>query len=551
MTIQIGKRGRPVRHRKLPVIAVALCLGSSLLGPKPLFADDNNNNSKIRHVLVISIDGMHSLDLALWVKNNPSSALGQLSAHGMTYTNASTTKPSDSIPSTVGIFTGGTPAVGGMYYDDAYNRAWFAPTNLTCTGTPGTVIDLKQGINLALDGSTGVDPAKMPRRIVNGACVPVLPHDMIRVNTVFEVVKAAHLPTAYSEKRPAYDFLNGPSGIGVDDLYTPEIACYPFTPPATCNNALLSISATQAFDELRVVSVLNEIDGKDHTGTKRAATPALFGMNFQVVNAAKKDSLLPVISGYADDYSTPNTDLAGAIKYVDDAIGRMVKELAAQRLTDSTAIIITAKHGETSLDPSKRFVESTSAIQKQLNLAGVPGVPAPPAAAPLIAKLTEKSTAFIWLTDQSKTRAVTDVLTTASNETILNIAQILSGESLKLLFPDPLSDPAPPDVVMVPNPGTTFEPAVQVLAEHGGFNENDTHVPLLVSYSRTAAPGLLRAPVTTSQIAPTVLTLLGLDPSKLQAVKLEGTKVLPGVPTSGNQGDDQGNGHGDNHDDNH
>ena len=201
------------------------------------------------------------------------------------------------------------------------------------------------------------------------------------------------------------------------------------------------------------MSVLNEIDGKDHTGAKRVATPALFGMNFQAVNAAKKDSLLPIISGYADDYSTPNADLAGAIAYVDGAIGRMVAELAAQRLTDSTAIIITAKHGETSLDPSKRFVESTSAIQKQLNLAGVPGVPAPPAAAPLIAKLTEKSTAFIWLTDQTKTRAVTDVLTTASNETILNIAQILSGESLKLLFPDPLSDPAPPDVVMVPNPG--------------------------------------------------------------------------------------------------
>jgi len=50
-------------------------------------------------------------------------------------------------------------------------------------------------------------------------------------------VKAAHLPTAYSEKRPSYDFLNGPSGKGIDDLYTPEIACYPFTPPATCGTS--------------------------------------------------------------------------------------------------------------------------------------------------------------------------------------------------------------------------------------------------------------------------------------------------------------------------
>src|SRR5215469_10869254 len=318
MTI-LPKRGRPINRSTLAALTSTVCLGIALLSPPPVYGDDN----KIRHVLVISIDGMHSLDLALWVKNNPSSNLASLSAKGLTYTNASSTRPSDSIPSTVGIFTGASPAVGGMYYDDAYNRAWFAPTNTTCTGAPGAVIDLKQGINKALDGSTGVDPTKVPRRIVNGACVPVMPHEMMRVNTVFEVVKAAHWRTAYSEKRPSYEFLNGPSGTGVGDLYTPEIACFPFTPPATCNNALLSISATQAFDELRVVSVLNEIDGKDHTGTKSVGVPALFGMNFQVVNAAKKDSLLQVVGGYLDDLSTPNTDLAGAIQYVDGAIGRM------------------------------------------------------------------------------------------------------------------------------------------------------------------------------------------------------------------------------------
>jgi hypothetical protein len=533
MTLHTLNSRRPVKLSKILGLSTAICLGFGLIHPKPVLADD----MKIRHVLVISIDGMHALDMALWVKNNPSSTLGKLSGQGMNFTNASSTKPSDSIPSTVGIYSGASPALGGMYYDDAYNRSWFAPTNLTCTGTPGAVIDLKQGINLALDGSTGVDPAKMPRHIVNGVCVPVLPHDMIRVNTVFEVVKSAHMRTAYSEKRPSYDFLNGPSGTGVDDLYTPEIACFPFTPPSTCTNALLSITNTQNFDELRVQSVLHEIDGKDHTGTVNADVPALFGMNFQVVNAAKKDSLLAKVGGYADDYSTPNADLAGAIGYVDGAIGRMVAELAARGLTNTTAIIIMAKHGETSLDPSKRFVESTSAIQKQLNLGGVPGVPAPPAAAPLIAKLTEKSTAYIWLTDQTKTKTVTDVLTTSANESTLNIAQILTGDSLKLLFPDPLKDPAPPDIVVVPNPGTTYEPAVQVLAEHGGFNENDTHVPLLV-VAPSIKSGTVRALVTTTQIAPTILSLLGLDSSKLQAVQIEGVKVLPGIPVQG--GEDNG-----------
>jgi hypothetical protein len=44
--------------------------------------------------------------------------------------------------------------------------------------------------------------------------------------------------------------------------------------------------------------------------------------------------------------------------------------------------------------------------------------------------------------------------------------------------------------------------------------------------------------VTTTQIAPTILSLLGLDTSKLQAVQIEGVKVLPGIPVQG--GEDNG-----------
>ena len=86
---------------------------------------------------------------------------------------------------------------------------------------------------------------------------------------------------------------------------------------------------------------------------------------------------------------------------------------------------------------------------------------------------------------------------------------------------------------MVPYNGTNYEPSANtalpaVQAEHGGFNENETHVPLLVSHM-SLQPGQNRAPVTTTQIAPTMLSLLGIDPGALQAVKLEGTSVLPGT----------------------
>jgi len=511
--------------------AWATLLGlAAVLSTNPrAYGDDH----KIRRVMVISIDGMHALDMALWIKNHPTSTLATLSAQGVNYTNASTTKPSDSIPATVGIFTGGSAAAGGMYYDDAYNRAWFAPTNLTCTGAPGAVIDLKFAINLNPDGTGGVDPTKMPRQLVNGVCTPVLPHNMMRLNTVFEVVRSTLGRTAYSEKRPSYDFLNGPSGTGVTDLYTPEINCQPHytTPPpaaptGTCANALLSLLDTEVFDDLRVQSVINEIDGFDHARTQSVGVPVLFGMNFQALNAAKKDSLG---GGYADDLGTPNASLADALAHTDASLGRMVTELTNQGLLGTTAIIITAKHGESSLDPSKRVIDTTSAIQKALTAAGYNGT---------IAKLTEKTAALIWLQNQADMPTVAGILTTKANETALNIGQILSGESLKLLFPDPLADPAPPDVIVVPNLGVNFEPTTNtalpaVQAEHGGLNENETHVPLIiVGGSTNGVPitsGIIRAAVSTPQIAPTILELLNLDPTSLQAVRLENVGVLAGL----------------------
>ena len=102
-----------------------LCIGSRLK------AEEDGEDAKIRHVLVISLDGTHALDIANYIAANPHSTLAQLSAGGVNFTNAHTTKPSDSIPATAGIFTGGTPAVTGLYYDDAYNRS-LSPAGSAC-----------------------------------------------------------------------------------------------------------------------------------------------------------------------------------------------------------------------------------------------------------------------------------------------------------------------------------------------------------------------------------------------------------------------------------
>lgn len=54
-------------------------------------------------------------------------------------------------------------------------------------------------------------------------CQPVYPYQFLKVNTMFEVAREANMRTAWCDKHPAYDILNGPSGMGIQDLFTPEI----------------------------------------------------------------------------------------------------------------------------------------------------------------------------------------------------------------------------------------------------------------------------------------------------------------------------------------
>lgn len=57
----------------------------------------------------------------------------------------------------------------------------------------------------------------------------VVAHGYLRVNTVFGVLHASGLRTAWTDKHPAYDILNGPGtpadgpGRNIDDFFAPEI----------------------------------------------------------------------------------------------------------------------------------------------------------------------------------------------------------------------------------------------------------------------------------------------------------------------------------------
>src|SRR5262249_36520402 len=154
--------------------------------------------------------------------------------------------------------------------DDSYDRSLYPP-NSNCKGSPGTEVVYDESIDRnpnSLD-SGGIDPAKLPLRKTADRCVPVYPHSFLRVNTIFAVAHEAGLRTAWSDKHPAYELLNGPSGNGVDDLYTPEIASVPTNTPAI-----------EHYDALKAKAILNEIDGLTSSGSDRVGVPAIFGMNF-------------------------------------------------------------------------------------------------------------------------------------------------------------------------------------------------------------------------------------------------------------------------------
>ena len=542
---------------KQRILAVALSIG--LLGatiPAPAHANDElGEGHKIKHVLLISVDGLHALDVANYVVSHPESALAELSEHGVTYSNARTPANLDSFPGLLALVTGGSPISHGLFYDVSYDRTIFDPTNKTCAGAAGNTMVFDESVDVYDANNVSqnkINPDALPRHInERSKCVPLFPHEAMRSNTIFEVVKAEGGHTAWADKHPAYDLVNGPSGKGVDDLFTPEITNvngFDATGSAVC---------TVENDELKVGAILNQIHGLNHDGTPGHGVPAVFGMNFQAVSVGQKlakdnkdgsckddAKLTGQTGGYKDGAGTPTDVLAYGLQKTDEALGRMIKALKAQHIYESTLFVVSAKHGQSPINPAKvnkpgHFADLVAAVAIATNTTSDPGVVA-------IANANACSTgscgfvqdddiALIWLQDQSQTAAVASYLN--ANAGALFIDEVLAGAELTLKFNSPLKDSRTPDILVQPIYGTTYTGSSKKNAEHGGFSFGDTNVGLVVSnpslHGRT-----VKTPVATSQVAASILRALGIDPSELKAVRKEGTQVLPFLFSSSDRDDE-------------
>jgi arylsulfatase A-like enzyme len=276
----------------------------------------------------------------------------------------------------------------------------------------------------------------------------------------------------------------------------------------------------------------------------------VLGMNFQGVSVGQKlsidnaaggcpnDALTGQVGGYIDGAGTPTAVLQYGLDQTDQALRMMINALKARHIYESTLFIVSAKHGQTPINPVKtnkpgHFADVVGAL---------PDAATNPAALAIAAAnncstgpcgfVQDDDIALIWLQDQSQTAAVAAYLNAnakpdpSTNSKGLFIDEVMAGSDLDLRFNDPSKDPAAPDIIVRPNYGTIYTGSTAKNAEHGGFNYSDTNVGLVVSNPNLSAR-TVKTPVASSQVAPTILKALGIDPEQLNSVRIEGTQVLP------------------------
>lgn len=537
------------------LIGASLCAFAAA-GAVPAGDAAPKKGPQYQHILVISVDGLHAVDLTNYIASHPTSTLAALAGHGIVYPNALTTGPSDSFPGLSSFMTGGTPKSAGVFYDVSYDRTLYAPGS-NCQGLPGAVPTYDQSIDnddTRYDGGgtlgnvdSQINAANLPMAMVNGSCVSLYPHSFLKVNTLFEVIRSHGGRTAWADKHPAYDLVNGPSGTGVQDLFAPEVDSNDTTEGLTVfasDPAWFSLSNTVtdqdttngyhsvARNDLRKVhAVLNQIDGylstdDAHSG-QQVGVPTVFGMNFQAVSVGQKlavgnpsDPLDGgLVGGYANANATPNNGLQFGLDFVDSQLAALVAELQAQGLSQNTLIIVSAKHGQSPIDVTQREAvdDSPYAATPGMSTGGATGN----------GSYTTDDVGLVWLApslEKKEYKAAEAYLN--SEATTLGITQLLDKSQLAKLYHNPFGNSRTPDFVAITQHGLIYTSGTK-LAEHGGFSSDDRNVALVVS-NPSIGPATNTGNVETRQIAATVLNVLGINPKELQGAREEHTKPLPG-----------------------
>ncbi len=376
-------------------------------------------------------------------------------------------------------------------------------------------------MNLTPHPQSGLNPATFP--VDPKTCQPIMPWDYLKVNSIFQVIQNAGMRTAWSDKHAIYTSFNGhgSGGNSIDDFFGPEIDSQAVEPNGvpypTDTDWAHDDAATKQYDGYKVQAVINELNGYEHSGKSKVGVPAILGMNFQVVSVAEKvdspGTLTknangtytegPVeLAGYYPGTTTPRPLLASALDYVNTQLQLMDDAIQANPATrNSTAIIVTAKHGQSPQDPLQLKRIDDGPIIDAINAAWT-------------AKTGDANKLIVAGTDDDLWQSYLSVKTQDAADFVKNylwnhsatavlysndgvnrgteqvahsgLAQIYAGHEAARFFGVPYGDPRNPDVFGRVQVGTVYTGGTKI-AEHGGDNPGDRDVPLLVY-----APGAVR-----------------------------------------------------------
>lgn len=448
--------------------------------PPPLIHTPANHPAD--RVLIVNIEGMDAVDLANWVKSHPESALASLSRRGVTYTNAHVPWP-DTAAGMLAFATGGSPISTGIFSSHGFDRA-LSPGSPGCAAT---------GAELNLD----LSPPILPRDREHD-CAELTPHALTKVNSIFDLVHASGGSTAWAGDNAAYaDLLRGPSGNALDDVFV----------PAPSPNLKSLMESAKFGDEARVAAILGWIDGKAEV------VPRLFGVTLMSVDAAQRSTAL-LLQSQTDH--VVDSGVQQAFEQIDKQLGLIVTELKKTGLDGSTWIVVTAAHGRAPSDTTPHLIDP----------ARIQAV-AQKAAQRNLALVTADTVGLVWLKRPSALAPVLQAYRAQMTE--LGIGEIYSGEKLRLIMNSADEDSRMPDLILQPQAGVIWMRKGDDRPQmHGGFSDEQNHVALLVS-GRQLTGRVDKTPVPTTQIAPLILRILGMEKMDLRALHQEHTPALPGI----------------------
>src|SRR4029077_17752760 len=210
-------------------------------------------------------------------------------------------------------------------------------------------------------------------------------------------------------------------------------------------------------------------------------------------------------------------------------------------LADRTTIILSAKHGQSPVDPNQLTRMSDGAILDALNAKWKADMHV---STDLVAFSINDDGMLIWTNDRSEaatTYAKNFLLAfNGTGNDITGAPKAFTSSGLRLVYSgaaaaafmgikptDAVGMSRVPDIIGIAQVGSVYTGKKAKIAEHGGDNAQDRDVALVVSGSGVDGGKTVTSSVETTQIAPTILDLLGLNPKALHSVQIEGTRVLP------------------------